>query len=87
MGRFRRPGRDTLADAKARDVLGDADARNGRTAIAAAPSEIAVLYKEYVGPLTASLTKAFGSGPPDPEDISHLAFQKVIERGDITSIK
>ena len=33
------------------------------------------------------LRKAFGDGPPDPDDISQLAFQKVIERGDIASIE
>ena len=49
-------------------------------------SKIATLYGEYADQLTATLRKFYGDGPPDPEDVAHQAFQRVLERGDIGSI-
>lgn len=50
------------------------------------PGEIAALYGEYSHQLSATLRKMYGNGPPDPDDVAHQAFEKVIERGDIGSI-
>ena len=61
-----------------------------RTGPAADSSEINTklsrLYRDHKPTLTARLRKAFGNGPPDPDDITQLAFQKLIERGDISDI-
>lgn len=43
---------------------------------------LAKLYKDHAGQLTALLRKMYGDGPPDPDDVSHQAFQKLMERGD-----
>lgn len=48
---------------------------------------ISTLYGEYADNLASALRKAYGSGPPDPRDIAQLAFQKVMERGDIADIR
>ena len=60
--------------------------RAARRAALRAPLRLA-RSSRYVGQLSRTLRKTFGDGPPDPEDMSHLAFQKVIERGDVASIK
>ena len=49
-------------------------------------SKLSSLYRDYARTLTARLRKAFGSGPPDPNDITQLAFQKLIERDDLSDI-
>ncbi|MEM8774661.1 MAG: RNA polymerase sigma factor [Pseudomonadota bacterium] len=38
------------------------------------------LYEAQARRLTHALRRTFGSGPPDPEDITQLAFQKLLER-------
>lgn len=48
--------------------------------------EIATLYGDYSHQLSATLRKIYGDGPPDPDDVAHQAFEKVIERGDIGTI-
>ena len=47
---------------------------------------LGALYREYAPRLSAALRKIYGDGPPDPDDISQLAFQRVMERGDLGSI-
>ncbi|MEM6537350.1 MAG: sigma-70 family RNA polymerase sigma factor [Pseudomonadota bacterium] len=49
--------------------------------------DITALYRDHSGELIASLRKAFGAGPPDPEDVAQQAFQKLIERQDRTDIR
>ena len=44
------------------------------------------LYREHAPVLAAKLRQTFGDGPPDPDDLTQLAFQKLIERGDIADI-
>ena len=38
------------------------------------------LYADYAPRLTRMLKQVFGEGPPDPHDITQLAFQKLLER-------
>ncbi|MEO1406998.1 MAG: sigma-70 family RNA polymerase sigma factor [Pseudomonadota bacterium] len=49
--------------------------------------DIAELYCAHLDELVVSLRKAFGAGPPDPEDIAQQAFQKLIERGNRADIR
>ena len=49
-------------------------------------SNIATLYRSQARSLTETLRKYFGNGPPDPEDITQLAFQKLIERKDLADV-
>ena len=51
-----------------------------------APDEIVVLYQSYSRQLSATLRSMYGDGPPDPDDITQLAFEKVFQRGDLSSI-
>ncbi|MEM8549100.1 MAG: sigma-70 family RNA polymerase sigma factor [Pseudomonadota bacterium] len=47
-------------------------------------------YREHAGPLTAMLRRAFGTGPPDPDDVVQQAFFKLAERGgtgEITNLR
>ena len=50
-------------------------------------SNIATLYRSQARSLTETLRKYFGNGPPDPEDITQLAFQKLIERKDLADVR
>ena len=52
-----------------------------------ANSEIQSLYDSYAGQLVATLRKMYGNGPPDPDDVAQQAFQKLIERGDLSTIQ
>ncbi|MEM9375170.1 MAG: sigma-70 family RNA polymerase sigma factor [Pseudomonadota bacterium] len=45
------------------------------------------LYRAHSDELRAYLTRQFGNGPPDPDDMVQQAFQKLLERGDHKSIK
>ncbi|MEM0953173.1 MAG: sigma-70 family RNA polymerase sigma factor [Pseudomonadota bacterium] len=45
------------------------------------------LYMQSIAPLIALLRKSFGKGPPDPEDIAHQAFQRVLERGGLEDVR
>ena len=47
---------------------------------------IETLYAGYARELLASIRKTYGNGPPDPEDVTQQAFQKLMERGDLGSI-
>ncbi|MEM1020996.1 MAG: sigma-70 family RNA polymerase sigma factor [Pseudomonadota bacterium] len=47
---------------------------------------IRTLYEQHSPVLIAALRKDFGDGPPDPEDIAHQAFQKIIERAKLSEI-
>lgn len=49
--------------------------------------EIAQLYRQTIRPLASMLRKHLGDGPPDPDDIAQLAFQKLIERPTLADIK
>ncbi|MEM0911745.1 MAG: sigma-70 family RNA polymerase sigma factor [Pseudomonadota bacterium] len=49
-------------------------------------SKLDELYRVYAPQLTGMLRKCFGSGPPDPDDVTQLAFQKLIERGETSDI-
>ena len=49
--------------------------------------DITALYRDHSRELIASLRKAFGAGPPDPEDVAQQAFQKLIEREDRSDIR
>ncbi|MEM0909601.1 MAG: sigma-70 family RNA polymerase sigma factor [Pseudomonadota bacterium] len=44
------------------------------------------LYRDYAPVLSAQLRKTFGNGPPEPDDLTQQAFQKLIERGDTSDI-
>lgn len=48
---------------------------------------VEALYQSYAPKLAATLRKMYGDGPPGPDDVAQAAFFKVIERGDIHSIK
>ncbi|MEM9170136.1 MAG: sigma-70 family RNA polymerase sigma factor [Pseudomonadota bacterium] len=61
---------------------GDAGAGSDRIASAALRS----LYADHAEALTAYLRKAFGDGPPDPSDVVQEAFQKLVERRDLSGI-
>ena len=50
------------------------------------PKEITELYAEYADQLSSAIRSMYGDGPPDPEDVSQQAFQKLIERGNLDSI-
>lgn len=47
---------------------------------------IETLYAKYARELLVSIRKTYGDGPPDPEDVTQQAFQKLMERGDLSSI-
>lgn len=44
-------------------------------------------YKSYAPKIAASLRRAFGDGPPDPEDMTNLAFQKLLEKRDLSAVQ
>lgn len=48
---------------------------------------LAQLYEQRAAKLTATLRNMFGNGPPDPEDVTQQAFQKLLERGDCSDIQ
>ena len=47
---------------------------------------LADLYRDHGEKLTAYLRKAFGDGPPDPDDIAHEAFRRLLERGSLSGV-
>ncbi|MEM9054458.1 MAG: RNA polymerase sigma factor [Pseudomonadota bacterium] len=63
------------------------------TDASAAPSsedaqhDMEALYRTHAKDLSSSLRKAFGDGPPDPDDIAQQAFQKLIERERLSDIR
>lgn len=56
----------------------DGDHVAEKTAIDA---RLETLYRERAEAVTMALRREFGDGPPDPEDITHQAFHRLIERG------
>lgn len=48
---------------------------------------LAAFYREHRAELASYLRKQFGDGPPDPDDMTQLAFQKLLERGDLSGIR
>ncbi|MEM9741234.1 MAG: sigma-70 family RNA polymerase sigma factor [Pseudomonadota bacterium] len=44
------------------------------------------LYREHASALITMLRKAFGNGPPAPEDLTQQAFEKLMARGDTSDI-
>ena len=54
--------------------------------VRAVPPELAKLYRDYAGQLSLTLRRMFGDGPPDPDDIAQAAFERLIARGDLSSI-
>ncbi|MEO0369689.1 MAG: hypothetical protein AAF197_13060, partial [Pseudomonadota bacterium] len=59
--------RPTGGDKKNAAGQGQSDAG---TMASAAQVDIAAIYKDNAKQLTANLRKAFGNGPPDPDDIT-----------------
>lgn len=51
-----------------------------------AGADVAALYRQTIRPLASMLRKHLGDGPPDPDDIAQLAFQKLIERPTLADI-
>ena len=49
--------------------------------------QVSKIYETYAPRLTASVRKLFGNGPPDPEDVTHQAFERLIARGELDKIK
>lgn len=45
----------------------------------AAGSKIGYLYQRHSRAVVTALRTIFGNGPPDPEDVTQLAFQKLLE--------
>ena len=52
-----------------------------------APPELMALYRDYSPRLSATIRKMYGDGSPDPDDVAQEAFHRVIERGDISTIR
>ena len=50
-------------------------------------SDVTGLYKRQARRLTTAIRSLFGHGPPDPEDVTQLAFQKLLERPDHSDIR
>ena len=49
--------------------------------------ELTHLYESFAPFLTNALRKSFGNGPPDPEDAAQQAFERMLERTDLTAIR
>lgn len=45
------------------------------------------LYRSFFGPLSGSIRKAFGAGPPDPDDVAQAAFAKYAAIEDVERIR
>lgn len=52
-----------------------------------ANAAITLLYERNAAALSSYLRKAFGDGPPDPEDIAQEAFQRLLDHEDLGSIR
>ncbi|MEM1144042.1 MAG: sigma-70 family RNA polymerase sigma factor [Pseudomonadota bacterium] len=59
----------------------------GRPASQKASFRLLELYREHGAGLAAWLRARFGDGPPEPEDVTQLAFQKLAERDDLDDIE
>ncbi|MEM1434815.1 MAG: RNA polymerase sigma factor [Pseudomonadota bacterium] len=78
----------TGAKKTGREYRGDDLATPGgsQTPAPAVPPDVASLYSEYAAELEASLRRIFGGGPPEPADVVQEAFQRLLARGDLSSI-
>ena len=45
------------------------------------------LYRDHWRDLCRYIAKTFGQGPPDPEDVAQLAFERVAEHQDFDAIR
>ena len=86
--------RDMASDQIAPDINRDASDRmsdRGRTSRPKdAKAEMAALYRAYADQLSTALRQAFGDGPPDPDDVTQRAFEKLLLRdsgGEITNVR
>lgn len=48
--------------------------------------DLSSFYTSYIDTLTGALRRTFGDGPPDPHDVAQEAFQRLIERGSLSSV-
>ena len=58
-----------------------------RAASAASERSIEALYSLHSEKITGLIRKHFGSGPPDPEDVTQAAFEKLLERPDLSDVR
>lgn len=70
---------DTILKAHDESVSSSAGAADGQT--------LSGFYKTYAPELSGYLRKAFGDGPPDPEDVTQEAFRRLAEKGDLGAIE
>ena len=49
--------------------------------------DLGALYRKKAGIFANALRRLFGAGPPDPEDVVQQAFQKLVERSDLSDIR
>lgn len=77
--------RETIS-AASYEPNGNASGETAQRRGPAQPASIATLYEQQSPVLIAAIRKQFGEGPPDPEDIAHQAFQKIIERSKLSDI-
>lgn len=76
------------------DAPGTADGASEKAARAAPGASerraverrVAALYRANAGELCAALRKNFGEGPPDPDDITQQAFEKLLRRRDLSDV-
>lgn len=43
-------------------------------------------YRSHLSDLIGAIRKQFGSGPPEPEDVAHEAFRRVLEKVDLQTV-
>ncbi|MEM9881032.1 MAG: sigma-70 family RNA polymerase sigma factor [Pseudomonadota bacterium] len=48
--------------------------------------DVRSLYQQHSRILISALRKDFGDGPPDPEDIAHQAFEKLLARPKLSDV-
>ena len=53
----------------------------------AASTAVAQLYENHSEALSSYLRRAFGDGPPDPDDIAQEAFQRLLEHKRLSGIQ
>ncbi|MEM1173735.1 MAG: sigma-70 family RNA polymerase sigma factor [Pseudomonadota bacterium] len=58
-------------DVSASDAVGGNDPEHG--------DAVEALYRRQARIVAASIRRLFGNGPPDPDDVTQLAFQKLLE--------
>ena len=48
---------------------------------------ISQFYRQYAGSVSGYIRRRFGAGPPDPEDITQWAFEKILKSGTLPDIE